>query len=294
MCWSERIHAAAACAVLTLIGGTAAAQPAPGQGQSRPWVLGVGTQLDEADSHSVLASLNWAVADETWLTFGAGSVQSPAERADVSARTLVVGIDHRFGWLGVNFEVERWGDPGALESADRLGALYVQGDRFRLAYERIERDIDIELSFTGPLGRTVRRTVGLDARGNGLRLSLELADRWRAYAGHVDYRYTRDLRVLPRIDALNLLSASALTLAHSFIEQESTFGVEWSSDGPVVNLSYTRDRSAVDGTALESLDGAVLLLVAPRIDLELNLGRSASSLAQDGWYGGVLVLIYGG
>jgi hypothetical protein len=206
----------------------------------------------------------------------------------------VAGVDHRFGWLGLTFEAEQWGDSSTLQSDDLSGSLYVQGDRFRLAYERVERDIDIEFTFTGLLGRPVSRTVGLDARGDGMSLRVDLVGRWRAYGAYLEYDYSRDLTVLPRIDALNLLSASVLTLANSFIDEERTLGLEWEGRRAILNVGYARDRSAVDGTELESLDAAVLFGVAPRVDFELNIGKSRSDLAADGWYGGLLVLIYGG
>ena len=45
---------------------------------------------------------------------------------------------------------------------------------------------------------------------------------------------------------------------------------------------------------LESLSAAALFPVAPRIDLEFNIGKTDWDFGGSGWYGGVLVLIYGG
>jgi hypothetical protein len=59
-------------------------------------------------------------------------------------------------------------------------------------------------------------------------------------------------------------------------------------------MTASTERSAVDATELESLDAAVLFGVVPRVDRELNIGKSRSDLAAGGWYGGLLVLIYGG
>lgn len=275
--------------------GTARAQEGPDSDSARPWVLGLAAERDDDQSTSLLASFNWSVADDTWLTFAAGRAHSPSDRADVTARVLVAGIDHRFGRLGFRVEAERWGDPEALESTDLTGALYVQGERFRLAYERVERDVGIEVAeLTRDFDRALSRTVGVDARGDGLRFRIDLADRWRAYGGYLEYDYSRDLSVLPRIDALNLLSASTLTLAGSFVDEDRRLGLEWETRRAIVNFVYARDRSAVDRSELESLDAAVLWPLAPRIDIEVNVGKSESSLAPDGWYGGILLLIYGG
>jgi hypothetical protein len=62
----------------------------------------------------------------------------------------------------------------------------------------------------------------------------------------------------------------------------------------LLGMTASTERSAVDATELESLDAAVLFGVVPRVDRELNIGKSRSDLAAGGWYGGLLVLIYGG
>ena len=95
----------------------------------------------------------------TWLSFMAGASNSPADRADVSADTLGAAVDHRFGSVGVTFEVERWGDPDALETQDLRASVYVARERFRIGIAYEHRDIDIPFTLTGPLGGTLSRTA---------------------------------------------------------------------------------------------------------------------------------------
>jgi len=260
----------------------------------RPWALGLAAQVDDESSSSGMINFNWGVAEDTWLNFATGTSRSPSNRADVSASSLRAGLDHRFGLLGVTFEAERWGDPDALESTNLSGSIYIQNERVRLGFQYETRAIDIQFMTLGLFDRPVSRTVGFDSDGHGLRLRVDLTSSWRLYGSSMRYDYPRNISLLPRVQALNLLSASALTLAGSFVDRQTDFGIEWEGSGPVVNFSYARDRSAVDGSKFTGLNGAVLFAVAPRVDLEFNLGKSNSNLAENGYYGGLLVLIYGG
>ena len=47
-----------------------------------------------------------------------------------------------------------------------------------------------------------------------------MAEHWQLYLGLAEHDYERNLNVLPRIDSLNLLSTSTLTLANSFLDHE--------------------------------------------------------------------------
>jgi hypothetical protein len=266
----------------------------PDDTSRQPWALGIAAQLDDESSASGLVNVNWGVAPDTWLSVAAGRSRSPSDRADVSASSLRAGVDHLFGRLGVTFEAERWGDPDALEATNLGGSMYVQGARARLGLEYETRAIDIVFSSQGLLARPVTRTVGFDSDGYGVSFRVDLTAGWRTYGSFMTYDYSRNVSLLPRVEALNLLSASALTLANSFVDKQANIGLEWESNGPVVNIGYARDRSAVDRSEFRSLNGAVLFGVGPRIDLEFNIGKSNSNLAENAYYGGVLLLIYGG
>ena len=272
----------------SLIGGVVEAQVDP----RRPWAVGLAAQVDERSNSSTLLSFNWGVATDTWLSFAAEDSRSPAEWADVSARGLSARVDHRFGLVGATFEIEQWGDSAALESDDLTGALYFIGDRFRVGLELEQRDIEIHL--LPLLDRPIRRTVAMTSDGRGLSWRVEPAPRWQLYGRFMQYDYSRNLSLLPRIDALNLLSTSALTLANSFVDEEAGFGVERELGAAVLNFAYNRDRSAVDGSRLQSFSVAGLFPVSRRIDIELNIGSSRSDFFGNDFYGGLLVLIYGG
>jgi hypothetical protein len=273
------------------IAGTAVAQ-APVRDSGDDWVFGVAGQVDEASNDSLLATFNWGVTPSTWLSFAAGRSTSPADRANVDADTLVASVDHRFGTIGVALEIERWGDSAALETDDWRGSVYYAPERFRIGLAYEQRDIDVPFTLTGPLGARLSRTVQLSSDSVGLDVRVQLADRWQIYFGATEYDYDRDLAPLPRIALLNLLSASTLTLANSFIDYQRSLGVERELGAKLLTVTFMTDRSAIDGSNFETLDAALLFPIGRRMDLEVNIGHGRSDLASAGLYGGLLFLVY--
>ena len=98
------------------------------------WMLGLGAQADEDEATACSARCYVGVGSSTWLTFVAGQSSSPADRADIEADTLVLGVDHRFDQVGFTLEAERWGDPGALETEDLAGSVYFDRGRWRIGF----------------------------------------------------------------------------------------------------------------------------------------------------------------
>jgi len=279
-------------AAASLAGAQAVAQ------SSRPdargaWMLGLGAQADEAESDSVLATLYVGVASSTWLTLVAGQSSSPADRADIEADTLAIGVDHRFEKVGFTLGVERWGDADSLETQDLAGSVYFERDRWRMSLGLETRDIEIPFTLTGPLGGTLRRTAQVGATGFSVDARVALAAHSRLYLGVTETDYERSLNVLPRIESLRRLSASTLTLANSFLDHERYVAFEREFGQVSLNVRFATDRSAIDDSKFETLDAAVLFPIGSRVDLEVNVGNGRSELFESGTYAGLLFLIYG-
>ena len=282
-------------ALTAVLASGAAAQPEDAPDGRAGWMLGLNAQADEHDARSLYATSYVGVGSRTWLTFAAGTSSSPIESTDIEASTLQVGVDHRFDKVGFAFQAERWGESGELETTDYSGSVYFDRERWRIGFGYELRNIEIPFTVTGPLGRTFSRTVDLDADGLSFDANVSLAERWRLYVGLEEFDYERDLTVLPRIAALNFLSASALTLANSFLDHDRFLAVERDlGAATVLSLRLAKDKSAVDGAELETIEGAVLFPIGRRVELEVNLGHGSSDFFQAGYYGGLFFLIYGG
>jgi hypothetical protein len=284
------------CALLLVsiwvVAGSASAAPAQVRDTSGSWALGLAGQVDENSSDSLLATINWGVTPATWLSFSAGRSTSPADRADVQADTFVAAVDHRFDTVGFTLEFERWGDSAALETEDLRGSVYFDRERWRFALAYETRDLEIPFTLTGPLGNTLQRRAELSAESYGIDLRVSLGEQWRLFLGATEYDYERNLSLIPRIDRLNFLSTSTLTLANSFVDHERSIGVERDIGRKVLSARVATDRSAIDGSKFETLDAALLLPIGSRMDLEFNVGSGRSDLADAGLYAGVLFLLY--
>jgi hypothetical protein len=294
MCCCKQFRRAIVLGLLAVGGSPALAQETVSEEAFRPWAIGLTLQTDEAQSESFYTTFNWGVAENTWLFFTAGQSKSPVGRADIKTKDLSAGIDHNFGLLGASFEVEQWGEKDAVESFDYRGSVYLHGDRYRVGFDLERRDIDLTFSIPGPRDRLIRRQTDLTGDGSGIFFRADLTDWWRVYGSAREWDYSRNLAVLPRLDAFNLLSSSTLTLANSFLENDRRLGFEWRAGRNLINLSFGRNRSAVDRSELESINASILFPVSYRMDLEFNLGRSTVELFEPSVYGGVLLLIYGG
>lgn len=256
------------------------------------WMLGVGAQADEDDSNSTLAAFHWGVKPSSWLSLTVGQSSSPADRADVEADTFAVGFDQRFDRVGFTLEVEQWGDSGVLETDELGGTVYFDRERWRIGFGYQTRDIEIPFTLTGPFGGTLQRTVSVDAQRYSVDVRTALGENWTLYLGLAEHDYERDLNGLQRIERFNLLSASTLTLANSFIDNERSVGLERQFARLLLNLRAATDRSAVDGSRLDTFDAALLVPIGRRVDLEVNLGTGRSDLFDSGLYGGLLFLVY--
>ena len=291
MSWPNTIRLDACASIL--LGAQLMAQPRSATG-ARPWTIGVAAQTDDESSRGESLSFGIGLAEKTWLSLFAASTSSPVERADVSADTFVVALDRRFEAVGFTLEAEQWGDSGAVESIDLSGSAYWQNDRLRLEIGIEQRDIDITLTPALLNDRFRSRKVPLSADGRWFALRASVTDRVDLLYEYQTNDYSRNLAVVPRVDALNLLSTSTLTLANSFVSEIQSVGIEISIGEKLLSLSADKDRSAVDRTSLTSIGAAIILPVANRVDLEFSLGRSDSDLFNAGSYAGIAFMFYGG
>lgn len=288
----RRIVASSLAVIVALAAATAAAQSPERPDSKGTWLLGLGGQADEHSNQSLLGTFDLGVGRSTWLSFAAGHSSSPADFADIEADTLSIGVDHRFEHVGFRLAYEEWGDSGVLETEDLGGVVYFDRARWRIGLGYETRDIEIPFTVTGPLGRQIDREVDVEGERYGLDARVALADRWTLYLGMAEYDYSRNLAAIPRIESLNLLSSSTLTLANSFVDRDRSLGVERRFGRVALNVRYATDRSAVDDSEFETFDAAVMFPLGWRADLEINLGHGRSEFFETGLYGGLFFLIY--
>lgn len=283
------------------VAGAQAVPPGTGQqpaadGRPVPVLLTLSALRDEDGYAHSMVSLTAGITPATWLSAALGRSLAPAAETDVSARLITLGIEHDFGPVGLALRREAWGDSDNLESADLRAEAFLERERFRVALVHEQRDIDIYFSAggTAPTATDLRR-IGIEAEGTGIDWRYRFTPLWRVYGSWMDYDYPRAMRLVPRADRLDLLSASAVTLAYSFVDRYQSLGVERTLAGSrLVNLDLARDRSTIDGRGVSSASVSLLLPVALRTDLELTLGSSDSSRLGSTSFGGLALYFYRG
>ena len=259
-----------------------------------PWMLALSAQRDDDAYEQAIASFHLGVTENTWLSLTAGGSRAPSTEPDVSAGLSAIGVEHDFGRIGFSVSFEDWGDAGNLETRDWRGEVFFSDERYRVALMRETRAIDIYYSGGGILLPTDLRRAEIDADGLGVGWGFRLTPKWRTYGSWMSYDYPRRLALVPRIDRLDLLSTSAVTLAYGFVDRYGTIGFEHTLGQKLVNLDLSQDRSTIGRDRVDSIGASVLWPAAARVDLEFRLGSSRADSFGSRLYGGLTVLVYGG
>ena len=89
-------------------------------------------------------------------------------------------------------------------------------------------------------------------------------------------------------------TVARLAPAYCLVDEFSRVGIERACGEKLVNLNLGRDRSAVDGTDLDSVSAGVPWPVGRRMDLEFHLGRSRTEGFDSSLCGGLSLIVYGG
>src|SRR5690606_37712041 len=116
--------------------------------------------------------------------------------------------------------LQRFGDADALETDDVAVGGYFRRDALRVGLTLERRDVAIPFTIAGPGGRPLAREAEVDADGVALDLEFAVGALWSLAAHAADFDYERDLAIVPRIERLDLLGTSALTLAYGFVDME--------------------------------------------------------------------------
>jgi hypothetical protein len=263
-------------------------------GDDIQWMLALSALRDEDAYEQALASFHLGIRERTWFSVTAGQSRAPSTEPDVRAGLAAIGIEHDFGSIGLGLSVEDWGDANNLESRDWRGEIFFGDDRYRVALLRETRAIDIYYSGGGILIPTDLRRASIDADALGVNWRVRAAPRWRLYGTWMDYDYPRRIALVPRIDRLDFLSTSAVTLAYGFVDRYGTIGVEHTLGQKLIEFDWSQDRATIGGGRVESFAASVLWPVARRMDLEFRLGSSRADGFGSRLYGGLTLLIYGG
>lgn len=270
------------------------APPAGAQGadEPKPLVIFAGLDGDDEGGLGVKLGLDYGVGDETWLTVIGNYTSSSDQFADITTRSLSVGLEHSFGRFGISGDVSYWGDPDELDSTSFRGSFFYKAAGWRLALAAERRNVDVTFRFVNADDLRVQTTEDLEVDALGGRLSYSGDHPWSFHLGHTDYDYSRDPRLLNFLFRFSLLSASGLTLANSFLEYSNTAGVEYAFGDRAVFLELNADKGAVDELRIHTYSVGLLTPIAQRWDVEFRLGVADTEGLGSSPFGGVTFFLY--
>lgn len=268
---SERIALLALCLALNPLPAAAAG-----------YVLGVGGEADNADGRAVTAFGDFGVGENTWLSAAAGMSRTESAFGGFEPVFGDLGIDHWFKPLGVRVAAGYWGDSELLDSADVRGAVYYRDENASLSLDYEHRQFDF-------IFRTLlldeQREVEFFANGWGMSTRFTMSDNISVFLNGMQYEYSRDISIEPRVDLLNILSFSRLSVMNSLLDYRVSGGFEYRFGLKSVDVAAASWKTAVDQGRVDSYSIGLLMPLTDRTDIELRFGYDTSEV-----YGEALVL----
>ena len=249
---------------------------------ANPIIVGVGGEVDTADSRSLSLFTEVGIGDDTWVSAAFGWTDSDREVVDITTKYADIAIDHHFRPLGFRLSAAYWGDDDLLDSNDLRASLYLRGDKGSLALELQRRQFDLTIGAGILLDRVV---VEFEADGIGFSGSLPLNERLTVYANAMDYDYSRDIRIQPNVDTLRLFSRSRLSMINSLVDYRASAGLDISFGLKSLDLRIARWRTEVDQGDVDSISLGLLLPASNSADAEVRLAYDDSEN-----FGGATVL----
>lgn len=253
-----------------------------GAARANPIIIGVGGEVDTADSRAFSLFTDIGLTDDTWVSGSVAWTDTDREFFDITTKYADIGLDHNFKPVGFRVAAAYWGDQGLLESNDVRGSLYLRGDKGSISFEYEYRQFDLTVG-SDFLQDPVE--VEFDADGIGFSASLPVNDRLTLYASGMDYEYSRDIRLQPNTDILRAFSRSRLSMINSLIDYRAGIGVDLAFGLRHVDLRFARWRTEVDQGDIDSISAGLLMPAGRSADIEFRLAYDDSEN-----FGGATVL----
>ena len=232
-----------------------------------PVIVGVGAEKDNADSRSINVFTDVGITEKTWVSGSFARTDTERELFDLSTYSAEIAVDHHFDPVGLRVGVGYWGDEDLIESSDIRASLYWRGDQGSLSLNLERREIDLTVNrvFFDPL------EIPFDADGAGLSASWAITDDVRLSGSFMDYDYSRNIRIQPNIDSLRFFTLSRLSIVNSLIDYRASAGIDFAIGSRSLDFRYSRWRTEVNQTEINSIGVGFLTPAADAADLEFRL-----------------------
>ena len=256
------------------------------------FVVGAGVEGDSADGIAAAVFGDLAVGDDTWLA--ASIARSEFEvniRDTVSTWYGDIGLDHKFGPIGIRVGGAYWGDNNLLDSLDGRFSVYGRSESAYLSLNYEYRDFELELP---PVDFFPRREARFHAHGYGLSGRVALTDSIGIHAGGIKYDYSVDLRLDTNRAIVNFLSVTRLSLINSLVDYRVNAGIGFDIGSSNLEFDVAQWEGAVAGSRTNSYSVRYLMPMGNRSDIEIGVGYDDSENYGDVTILSVYLYFYGG
>ncbi len=261
------------------------------------YLLGVSLQADDEDGFGVTAFGSIDFAEKTTLSAALGrstvDLTSDERTGTDGSDSLYadLGLDHRFGMLGVGVGASYWGDSDLLDSRDLRGSVYLSGEMGSIGLTVEERDFEFQLP---PFDFLQRTSFPFDASGVGINARLKISDAVDVYASHKSYDYSVDFSPLESDRIRPIIVISRLSVLSSLADTQTSFGVGINVGEQEIGLNVTTWDGAITGSRNDSYSVSFLTPISLRVDMEIELGTDRSDVYGDVTVASLRFYYYGG
>ena len=256
------------------------------------YVLLGGLESDTAGNLAGTLVSEYAVGDDTWLSFGVAHTDVDLEQTD-SLNTWYVdaGLDHYFDPVGVRVSAAYWGDKDVLDSFDGRLSLYLRRERFSLSAEVEYRDFEFDI----PASRFFdAREFGFDAVGVGATARTDVGTSASLFFSGISYDYSVNLELDQDRTLAQLINVSRLSLINSLVDYRVSAGLSIDHKLSQWTFNLASWRGAVDQSQTVSATVRFLTPLGDRTDIEFGLGYDDSELYGDVTFFSLFLYFYGG
>jgi hypothetical protein len=236
-------------------------------------VIGLGAEADTAEGRAYSLFADVALADHTWLSGAVAHTQSSNDSFDLDTKFADLSLDHYFNPIGIRFGAGYWGDQNILESKDAHASIYLRGGWGSIAASYEHREFD--LTFRSDALPEPRK-IGFSSNGYGLSARFNTSKRTSIHIAGMSYDYSRQIELRPETDRLRFLGVSRISLMNSLIDYQISGGFEVDFGQRRVDFRYSRWKTAVIQSDVDSFSIGLLMPVGFAADMEFRLAMDDS------------------
>jgi hypothetical protein len=245
--------------------------------------LQVGAFVDDQDGTSYDVNAQFRPAEWLTLAIGAGQSSSSLVATDFDGTSVHGGVDLQRGRLGGGLYASQWEDSDQFTSRVVGGRFTVTfADTFEAGVVLESRQLEVDYTTTGPLGRSLAQSVRFDGSGIGAELGW-YGREWSGYLRGMGYDYDEQLdravaasrapatRAFPRVASL---VSSVLTRTAGAIDYQASLGVDRAFARSGLGVDLTLSSDAISGADSASVSVAWRYDLSTRVGVDVTLGMT--------------------